>query len=90
MTLPSLPDLLLTILSVCFLVSSSKPKIASTRCPFSCCFLKFPAMSFTATPSKNTTTVIALNTLPPRRYNFASPQSLSDWLKPRLPSESFA
>ncbi|XP_058786674.1 uncharacterized protein LOC131661232 [Vicia villosa] len=25
-----------------------------------------------------------------RRHNFASPQSLSDWLKPRLPSNSFA
>ena len=31
------------------------------------------------------------NLLPlPRRHNFASPQSLSEWLKPRLPSDSFA
>ncbi|KAL2339539.1 hypothetical protein Fmac_007479 [Flemingia macrophylla] len=28
--------------------------------------------------------------LSPRRHNFASPQSLSDWLKPRLPSDSLA
>ncbi|KAL9312797.1 hypothetical protein ACSQ67_018249 [Phaseolus vulgaris] len=89
-TLPSLPDLILTALSVCFLVSSSKPNIASTRCPFPRRFLKFPAMSLTATPSKNTSTATALNTLPPRRHSFASPQSLSDWLKPRLPSDSFA
>ncbi|TKY74011.1 hypothetical protein E2542_SST02770 [Spatholobus suberectus] len=83
--LPSLPDLLLTALSVCFLVSSSKPHIGSTRCPFPRRFLKIPAMSLTTTSSKNN-----LSALPPRRHNFASPQSLSDWLKPRLPSESFA
>ncbi|KAG2390978.1 uncharacterized protein HKW66_Vig0132610 [Vigna angularis] len=47
-------------------------------------------MSLTATPSKNTTTATTLNTLPSSPHNFASPQSLSDWLKPRLPSESFA
>ncbi|BAT95691.1 hypothetical protein VIGAN_08245900 [Vigna angularis var. angularis] len=46
-------------------------------------------MSLTATPSKNTTTTTALNTLPPSPHNFASPQSLSDWIKPSLLSESF-
>ncbi|KAK7410770.1 hypothetical protein VNO78_01849 [Psophocarpus tetragonolobus] len=80
--LPSLPDLLLTALSVCFLVSSSKPQIGSSRCPFHRRSIKIPAMSLT---TKNN-----LNAVPPRRHNFASPQSLSEWLKPRLPSESFA
>ncbi|RYR34179.1 hypothetical protein Ahy_A10g048919 isoform A [Arachis hypogaea] len=83
--LPSLPDLFLTALSVCLLFTSSTSKshsITATRCPFLSFplnprrFLKIPAMSHSATL--------------PRRHNFASPQSLSDWLKPRLPSDSFA
>ena len=92
-TLPSLPDLLLTALSVCFLVSSSKPHIGgSTRCPFPRRFLKIPAMSLTNTTTSKSSKNNNLNNtlLPPRRHSFASPQSLSEWLKPRLPSESFA
>ncbi|XP_027333049.1 uncharacterized protein LOC113847914 [Abrus precatorius] len=97
--LPSLPDLLLTALSVCFLFTSSKSHIASTNCPFLSFplnprrFLKIPAMSHTATPTTSISSnpnKLNLNLLPPRRHNFASPQSLSDWLKPRLPSDSFA
>ncbi|KAK7350937.1 hypothetical protein VNO77_10005 [Canavalia gladiata] len=96
--LPSLPDLLLTALSVCFLFTSSKPHIPSTSCPFFSFslkprrFLKIPAMSHTiATTASSNPNRNNLNPLfPPRRHNFASPQSLSDWLKPRLPSESFA
>nr|KYP38614.1 hypothetical protein KK1_040139 [Cajanus cajan] len=80
--LPSLPDLLLTALSVCFLVSSSKSHIATTRCPFPGRILKIPAMSLSSSSSTSA--------VPPRRHNFASPQSLSEWLKPRLPSESLA
>ncbi|KAK7317071.1 hypothetical protein RJT34_00996 [Clitoria ternatea] len=100
--LPTLPDLLLTALSVCFLFTSSKSNIASSNaCPFLSFplnprrLLKIPAMSHTAS---STTTLSSspsnrknnLNIFAPRRHNFASPQSLSDWLKPRLPSESFA
>ncbi|KAL1337339.1 hypothetical protein AAHE18_10G132100 [Arachis hypogaea] len=94
--LPSLPDLFLTALSVCLLFTSSTSKshsITATRCPFLSFplnprrFLKIPAMSHSATSSPPSTPSLFLL---PRRHNFASPQSLSDWLKPRLPSDSFA
>ncbi|KAI4307022.1 hypothetical protein L6164_030257 [Bauhinia variegata] len=90
--LPTLPDLFLTALSVCFLfTSSTKSHLTTTlssRCPFLSFplnprrFLKIPAMSHSASNHKNQSL--------PGRHNFASPQSLSDWLKPRLPSDSFA
>lgn len=86
--LPTLPDLFLTALSVCFLFTSSAKSSVSSRCPFLSFplnprrFLKIPAMSQSASDHK-------INLLP-RRHNFASPQSLSDWLKSRLPSDSFA
>ncbi|KAE9587275.1 hypothetical protein Lal_00004531 [Lupinus albus] len=94
----SFPDLFLTALSVCFLfttTSSSKSNhhLTATKCPFLSFplnprhFLKFPAMSHSSpTPNPNS---LFLHR-PPRRHAFASPQSLSDWLKPRLPSDSFA
>ncbi|KAF7816619.1 putative NUDIX hydrolase domain-containing protein [Senna tora] len=86
--LPALPDLFLTALSVCFLFTSSTKSNFAPRCPFLSFplnprrFLKIPAMSHSASNQK-------LNLLP-RRHNFVSPQSLSEWLKPRLPSDSFA
>ncbi|XP_050877440.1 uncharacterized protein LOC127081198 [Lathyrus oleraceus] len=94
--LPSLPDLLLTALSVCFLFTSSRSHntttTTTTNCPFLSFplnprrFLKIPAMSQTATSSLSSSSHNKNN----RRHNFASPQSLSEWLKPRLPSDSFA
>ncbi|MFS7949354.1 putative NUDIX hydrolase domain-containing protein [Helianthus anomalus] len=45
-------------------------------------FFKFPIMPLT------TTAVNKLSTT--NRHHFATPQSLSDWLRPRLPSDSFA
>ncbi|KAK4273829.1 hypothetical protein QN277_017149 [Acacia crassicarpa] len=86
--LPTLTDLFLTALSVCFLFTSSAKSTVSPRCPFLSFplnhrrFLKIPAMSHSASDHK-------INLLP-RRHNFASPQSLSEWLKSRLPSDSFA
>ncbi|KAF3432736.1 hypothetical protein FNV43_RR23838 [Rhamnella rubrinervis] len=74
-----LPDLFLTALSVCFLFSSStRPFLSRTNfISFSLCprrFLKIPTMSRRGSPQRH----------------FANPQSLSEWLKPRLPSDSFA
>ncbi|XP_057455752.1 uncharacterized protein LOC130746961 [Lotus japonicus] len=95
--LPSLPDLFLTALSVCFLFTSSRSH-PTTSCPILSLplnprrFLKIPAMSHSATsssppnPTTAKTNLLSLN----RRHSFASPQCLSDWLKPRLPSDSFA
>ncbi|XP_057455762.1 uncharacterized protein LOC130746970 [Lotus japonicus] len=94
--LPSLPDLYLTTLSVCFLFTSSRSH-HSTSCPFPSLplnrrrFLKIPAMSHSTTSSSppNPSNNNLLSSLNPR-HSFASPQSLSDWLKPRLPTDSFA
>ncbi|XP_062119962.1 uncharacterized protein LOC133834378 [Humulus lupulus] len=83
--LPTLPDLFLTAISVCVLFSSASarpplpPILSFPFCPRR--FLKISTMSLhnrTATTSTNTTA------------HFANPQSLSEWLKPRLPSDSFA
>ncbi|KAI4338049.1 hypothetical protein L6164_016403 [Bauhinia variegata] len=90
--LPNLPDLFLTALSICFLFTFSTKShittILSSRCPFLSFpinrrrFLKIPAMFHSASNHKNQSL--------PSRHNFASPQSLSEWLNPRLPSDSFA
>ncbi|CAL0327521.1 unnamed protein product [Lupinus luteus] len=101
LNLPSFPDLFLTALSVCFLfstASSSKSthRLTATKCPFLSFplnprrFLKIPVMSHSSpSPNPNNVNNLLLHR-PPRRHAFASPQSLSDWLKPRLPSDSFA
>ncbi|KAK7282501.1 hypothetical protein RIF29_11333 [Crotalaria pallida] len=96
LNLPSLPDIFLTALSVCFLftTSSSSSSKPTTRCPFLSFplnprrFLKIPVMSSSNQSNPNNTSLLLHH--PPRRHAFASPQSLSDWLKPRLPSDSFA
>ncbi|KAL5567659.1 hypothetical protein UlMin_024234 [Ulmus minor] len=73
--LPTLPDLFVAALSVCFLFSSS-----STR-------IRTPILSFRFSPRRS----FKIPTMSDRRrHQFANPKSLSDWLKPRLPSESFA
>lgn len=85
--LPPLPDLFLTALSVCFLFSSSasaaKPRILRFRfCPRR--LLNISAMSLPHNDRRSRSSSSS------RRHHFANPQSLSDWLKPRLPSDSFA
>ncbi|KAI3762357.1 hypothetical protein L1987_52785 [Smallanthus sonchifolius] len=45
-------------------------------------FFKFPIMPLTTTASNKISTT--------NHHHFATPQSLSDWLRPRLPSDSFA
>ncbi|KAJ0236246.1 RING-H2 zinc finger protein [Hirschfeldia incana] len=45
--------------------------------------------SFPLTPRRRST-VASMSRPPPPPQRFANPQSLSDWLEPRLPSDSFA
>ncbi|XP_039045312.1 uncharacterized protein LOC120185052 [Hibiscus syriacus] len=73
---PTLPDLFLTAISLLFLFSS--PKTNHTFFPK---FLPFPPKPrrFLRTPTMSNS-----------RSAFPTPQALSDWLKPRLPSESLA
>ncbi|XP_042519460.1 uncharacterized protein LOC122093242 [Macadamia integrifolia] len=80
----SLPDIFFTALSLLFLFSSSKPQhnhLSPKILPFSFpsnprrLFLKNSIMSQSKRTSPN---------------HFSTPQSLSDWLRPRLPSDSFA
>lgn len=79
-------DFLFTAISIFFLFSSSSPSSSSKtrKIPFFSCplnrrgFLKISTMSRSVPKPLH----------PHRR--FATPQCLSDWLKPRLPSDSFA
>ncbi|XP_009361277.2 uncharacterized protein LOC103951581 [Pyrus x bretschneideri] len=79
--LPTLPDLLLTALSISFLFSSSARATLFSKTPFShlpSCprrLFKIPTMSL----HHHT-----------QQHRFATPQSLSEWLKPRLLSDSLA
>ncbi|XP_071721792.1 uncharacterized protein [Rutidosis leptorrhynchoides] len=89
----AVPDLVLTAVSLFFLFSSAKSHTAATNsaiqftgipfCPLKLNprrrFPKIPTMSGSFPPPP-----------PNNHHRFASPQSLSDWLKPRLPSDSFA
>ncbi|XP_022974352.1 uncharacterized protein LOC111472979 [Cucurbita maxima] len=85
---PPLPDFFLAALSLFVFLSSSSSR--SFKLPLLCIqsnprrFLKTPSMSFSH-PNSGRTPHDAH-----RLHPFASPQSLSDWLKPRLPSDSFA
>ncbi|PQP93067.1 uncharacterized protein Pyn_20449 [Prunus yedoensis var. nudiflora] len=74
--LPTLPDLLLTALSFCFLFSSSTTR--ANR------FSKTPFLHFPSSPRRFLK--IPIMSL----HHFATPQSLSDWLRPRLLSDSLA
>lgn len=73
----SLPEFILTALSLFIVVSPPKP-----RSPIPISFPFYPRRFF-----KISTMSLPTN---PRNPNFPSPQSLSDWLKTRLPSDSFA
>lgn len=73
----SLPDIFLTAISLLFLFSSPKPN--HTLLPR---FFPFPP---------NPRRFLKIPTMSHSRTTpFATPQALSDWLKPRLPSESLA
>ncbi|XP_013643680.1 uncharacterized protein LOC106348479 [Brassica napus] len=71
------PDLFLAAVSLLFLWSSPKPP---------------NRFSFPLTPRRRSTAMSRRSPppSPPPPQRFANPQSLSDWLEPRLPSDSFA
>ncbi|OMO95075.1 hypothetical protein CCACVL1_05576 [Corchorus capsularis] len=72
----TLPDIFLTAISLLFLFSSPKPNLT-----FLPRFLSFPP---------NQRRFLKIPTMSHSRTPFATPQALSDWLRPRLPSDSFA
>ncbi|KAJ7959438.1 RING-H2 zinc finger protein [Quillaja saponaria] len=92
--LPTLPDLFVTAISICFLFASTAKSHPSNTFSFRCPFFSFPlklnSRRFLKIPNMSHTTSNHKNVNFHRRHNFASPQSLSEWLKPRLPSDSFA
>ncbi|XP_020537833.1 uncharacterized protein LOC105641084 isoform X2 [Jatropha curcas] len=73
------PDFFVTAISIFFLFSSSSSKPPFPKIPFLC----FPSnpRRFLKIPSMS---------ISKTNHHFATPQSLSDWLKPRLPSDSLA
>ncbi|XP_010251405.1 PREDICTED: uncharacterized protein LOC104593342 [Nelumbo nucifera] len=83
-----LPDLFLTALSLLFIFSSTSPKLHHL-------ILKIPPFSLPPVPRRlflKSPITIMSQTKPkdPNLNHFSTPQSLSDWLKPRLPSDSFS
>ncbi|WKA07689.1 hypothetical protein VitviT2T_025478 [Vitis vinifera] len=79
----SLPDLFFTALSLLFLFPSSpKPQTL---------FSKISSLSFPQNPRRFLKTPTMISPSNPKPITqFSSPQSLTDWLKHRLPSDSFA
>ncbi|KAL4351467.1 hypothetical protein GQ457_06G038410 [Hibiscus cannabinus] len=75
----TLPHIFLTAISLIFLVSSTKPNTS---------LIKFlPLHLFPSNPRR----FLRIPSMScPRSTAFANPQALSDWLKPRLPSQSLA
>uniref|UniRef100_A0A1J3HX83 Nudix hydrolase domain-containing protein n=1 Tax=Noccaea caerulescens TaxID=107243 RepID=A0A1J3HX83_NOCCA len=78
----ALPDLFLAAVSLLFLWSSPKPLLSLPPNRF----------SFPLNPRRRTTAMSRRSppTPKPLSQRFANPQSLSDWLESRLPSDSFA
>ncbi|KAG2240223.1 hypothetical protein Bca4012_014762 [Brassica carinata] len=79
----ALPDLFLAAVSLLFLWPSPKPLLSLPPSRF----------SFPLTPRRRSTAMSRRSPPPlppPQQQRFANPQSLSDWLEPRLPSDSFA
>ncbi|KAJ0248626.1 RING-H2 zinc finger protein [Hirschfeldia incana] len=74
----ALPDLFLAAISLLFLCSSPKP------------LLSLPPNRFSFPPTHRRRSAAMSRRSPPPQHRFANPQSLSDWLEPRLPSDSFA
>uniref|UniRef100_A0A5B7BM95 Uncharacterized protein n=1 Tax=Davidia involucrata TaxID=16924 RepID=A0A5B7BM95_DAVIN len=80
----SLPDFILTAFSLFIIFSSSsKPNNLLYKFPPPLCFPQNPRRFF-RNPIMSQT-----NRKNPN-HHFATPQSLSEWLRPRLPSDSFA
>ncbi|XP_010421274.1 PREDICTED: uncharacterized protein LOC104706760 [Camelina sativa] len=75
----AIPDLFLAAVSLLFLWSSPKPLLTLPPNRF----------SFPLNPRRRSTTATMSRRSPPSQ-RFANPQSLSDWLESRLPSDSFA
>ncbi|KAL1225632.1 hypothetical protein V5N11_008129 [Cardamine amara subsp. amara] len=78
----ALPDLFLAAVSLLFLWSSPKPLVSLPPNRF----------SFSLNPRRRSITMSRQSPPPPSPLSqrFANPQSLSDWLESRLPSDSFA
>ncbi|KAJ4900487.1 Uncharacterized protein Rs2_14438 [Raphanus sativus] len=78
----ALPDIFLAAVSLLFLCSSPKPLLSQ------------PPNRFSPPPTpRRRSSVMSRRSPPsppPTQQRFANPQSLSDWLEPRLPSDSFA
>ncbi|MCL7038453.1 hypothetical protein MKW94_024747 [Papaver nudicaule] len=81
----SLPDLLFTAVSLLFLFSSSAASLKPLSLSFNTLNFNFP---------QNPRRVFLKNSImsqpKPNPSSFSSPNSLSNWLKSRLPSDSFA
>ncbi|XP_025014077.2 uncharacterized protein LOC8269541 [Ricinus communis] len=78
-------DFFLTALSIFFLFSSSSSPSFSSIKP------QFPRIPFICLPSNRRRFLkVPAMSISKNNHPFATPQSLSDWLKPRLPSDSFA
>ncbi|KAL9280499.1 putative NUDIX hydrolase-like domain superfamily [Arabidopsis thaliana] len=76
----ALPDIFLAAVSLLFLWSSPKPLVSLPPNRF----------SFPLNPRRRSITAMSRRSPPPPTQRFANPQSLSDWLESRLPSDSFA
>ncbi|XP_018514978.1 uncharacterized protein LOC103874317 [Brassica rapa] len=76
----ALPDLFLAAVSLLFLWPSPKPLLSLPPNRF----------SFPLTPRRRSTAMSRRSPPSPPPQRFANPQSLSDWLEPRLPPDSFA
>ncbi|KAM3729626.1 hypothetical protein ACB098_12G027100 [Castanea mollissima] len=88
-TTTALPDLFIKALSICFLFSSS----SSSSCSSKPHLFKLPFLTFPSNPRRFlqiSTMSLPSQTPKTNLHTFTNPQSLSEWLKPRLPSDSFA
>ncbi|KAG8661836.1 uncharacterized protein LOC110601162 [Manihot esculenta] len=78
------PDFFFTALSIFFFFSSS----SSSSSSFKPQFPKVPFLCFPSNPRRFLK--IPSMSISKTNHRFATPQSLSEWLKPRLPSDSLA
>ncbi|XP_011003293.1 PREDICTED: uncharacterized protein LOC105110079 [Populus euphratica] len=85
------PDLFLTALSILFLFSSSSSSTTTLTSFPKPHFPKLPFLSFPSSPRRFLKIPsMSVSRKTKNSHHFSTPQSLSDWLKPRLPSDSFA
>ncbi|KAI6697728.1 hypothetical protein NL676_017847 [Syzygium grande] len=93
----ALPELFFAALSVLFLFShpsssssSSSSSSTTAAAAAKARALKIPFLSCPLNPRRFLGIPTMSRRSPKTRHRFATPQSLSDWLRPRLPSDSFA